>query len=119
MTTEAQLLAWAEAPAVDEGILAYFKHGGLTADEAYLASAPEGAYFDHASVDSFRVQLRWLREHGKLRDSGEKRRGASSGRLQTVWVLGDDRHLVEWHRRRKLEKFPTPWLQDEIDRRRP
>lgn len=45
-----------------------------------------------------------LRIAGKLRDSGYKRMGAH-GKPQTVWVLGDDRHVVLKHRLTKLYKL--------------
>lgn len=119
MTTGAQLESFAlecENPRSGDDLLELFGMTGLTVDEAYARANP-GEDFDHARVDSFRVTMRLLREQGKIKDSGAKRVGASSGRKQTVWILGDDREIVEQHRRAKLRKFPTDWLVDEIARR--
>lgn len=51
-------------------------------------------------------------------DSGERRPGIDPrSKAQTVWVLGPGRERALAYRRRKLAKFPTEWLRDEIERR--
>lgn len=89
---------------------------GLTYDEAYALAFPFQPH-RHAGVDSFRVAVRHLRERGLVMDSGRSRVSADTDRPQTVWVAGDDRDVVDEHRRAKLRKFPTAWLRDELIRR--
>jgi hypothetical protein len=120
MTTESQLISFDESDDVDDEGAALeilrCNPEGLTADESFEIANP-GTDFPHGPVDSWRVALRHLREKGLVCDSGEKRRSPDTDRLQTVWTMGDDRWLVEDHRRRKLRKFPIEWLQDELERR--
>lgn len=120
MTTLAQLISFAQSDDVDDEAMALetirMSKDGCTADESFLMCHP-GTDFPHGPVDSWRVAIRHLREKGLIRDLGEKRTGPSSGRVQTVWVKGDDRDKVTAHRRKKLEKFPKDWLVDELARR--
>jgi hypothetical protein len=125
MTTDAQLEAFTDpalariTSALEHRALAAIAgtgSHGATVDEAFALSFPFASRH-HASVDSFRVAVRHLRERGEIMDSGRSRVSADSGRRQTVWCAGDDREKVTEHRRRKLRRFPSAWLRDELARR--
>jgi len=125
VTTKGQMLSFDELDGStatqmirDKALAAVTAAGerGVTVDEATTAAFPDGK-FSAGIVVSMRARINDLRCEGLVRDSGMLRPNRTREREQTVWVLGDDRHIVEGHRRRKLHKFPTEWLLDELRRR--
>lgn len=112
MSTPAQLESFAQGDwnGAAAAVLRYVtmhEPNGVTSEEVEA-----GLGMDRLTAAS---SLSTLRSAGEVKDSGRTR--TRLRRSQTVWVLGDERHIVEVNRRRKLQKFPTQWLWDELARR--